>query len=357
MCDIFSRLILRNSHAVLVLHVGSVQLALVPVENVIRRQHSCSDRLGTLGLRPDVLSSENGTSPAAARHKLYKSMAASLLRRGLTLGGKWIKVWFLGDANFLSIASMAHILQHTCFAIIGYSCEQHARSRAVRSICSNGRSTASQTAPTGCACSSLCSAACQRCRRSVPGAVVWTMDHQASQHVIIAVLYNACCRKLLGALQWHVLPLVPQDGAWLQDPRFYHSTIFHASTHTNPVPALSSAIDAEAGAALRALNPLCPVRAVLERIVATSGGVLMACWQVLPGSTEPRRVRHVLRAALPDAPREQVKSGRIPFWRKERSRTVVCICIYTYAVTLSTHLITDRDRPRYSSHDPREGGC
>lgn len=40
------------------------------------------------------------------------------------------------------------------------------------------------------------------------------------------------CRRLAGAVQRHLAPLLPANGAWLQDSRVFHSTIYHASTHT-----------------------------------------------------------------------------------------------------------------------------
>lgn len=59
------------------------------------------------------------------------------------------------------------------------------------------------------------------------------------------------------------------------------------------------------GAASAALDALCPMRTVLERVVATPGGALVACWQLL-GGAEPARLRTALRAALPEAPTTQV---------------------------------------------------
>jgi hypothetical protein len=47
-----------------------------------------------------------------------------------------------------------------------------------------------------------------------------------------------------------------------------------------PVPADAAAVEAEAAAVGGVAQSTCPVRAVLERVVATAGGVLVACWQV-----------------------------------------------------------------------------
>ncbi|KFM24839.1 Translation initiation factor IF-3 [Auxenochlorella protothecoides] len=111
-------------------------------------------------------------------------------------------------------------------------------------------------------------------------------------------------RRLLAAVQAHVQPLLAENGLWMQDPRVYHATIFHASTHADPRAAPRRTIDAEVGAASAALDALCPMRTVLERVVATPGGALVACWQLL-GGAEPARLRTALRAALPEAPTTQ----------------------------------------------------
>ena len=117
-------------------------------------------------------------------------------------------------------------------------------------------------------------------------------------------------RKLHVATTRYIASLVPSDGVWLQDPQAYHTTVFHASTHQHPVPAATAEVDAEAGAALRALRPLCPVFAVLDRVLATPGGAVLDCWHVVPGSTEPRHVREALRAALAKAPTQQARTKR-----------------------------------------------
>ncbi len=52
----------------------------------------------------------------------------------------------------------------------------------------------------------------------------------------------------------------------------------------------------------------CPLRVVLERVVATPSGTVLACWQ-LAGGTDPAALRRALRAALPGAPEKQVQ-----FW-------------------------------------------
>lgn len=39
-----------------------------------------------------------------------------------------------------------------------------------------------------------------------------------------ALLHNAARR--------HLLPILPPEGVWLQNSALFHSTVFHASTHT-----------------------------------------------------------------------------------------------------------------------------
>lgn len=46
------------------------------------------------------------------------------------------------------------------------------------------------------------------------------------------------------------------------------------------MPASTEQVSAEAAAVAKVAAINCPVRAVLERVVATAGGVLVACWQV-----------------------------------------------------------------------------
>ncbi|EOY21811.1 Uncharacterized protein TCM_013941 isoform 5 [Theobroma cacao] len=65
---------------------------------------------------------------------------------------------------------------------------------------------------------------------------------------------------------------------------------------------------------LKAVNP--PVRAnvpleiVLDRVILTSTGVLLGCWQVISG-TDPISIRAMLRTALPRAPEKQLYDAAI----------------------------------------------
>jgi|APGre2960657444_1045066.scaffolds.fasta_scaffold00198_1 predicted Rdx family selenoprotein len=102
-------------------------------------------------------------------------------------------------------------------------------------------------------------------------------------------------------------PLLTPSGVWLQEPRTIHASLMHASHHMWEVPASAAQVDAEAAALRAVLNATCPLRAVLERVVVTPGGVIMACWNVAQGG-QPQELRGALRAALPRAPMRQLVS-------------------------------------------------
>lgn len=75
------------------------------------------------------------------------------------------------------------------------------------------------------------------------------------------------------------------------------------------MPASAGEVEAEAAAIALAAAAACPVRAVLERVVVTPGGTVLACWQVAAGA-EPSALRRALAAALPRASRVQVVNDR-----------------------------------------------
>ena len=72
----------------------------------------------------------------------------------------------------------------------------------------------------------------------------------------------------------------PAPGPGLQDPTLYHSNVHHASHHQDPQPATAAQVAAELQAIEAVARDSCALTAVLERVVVTPGGVLMACWQV-----------------------------------------------------------------------------
>lgn len=92
---------------------------------------------------------------------------------------------------------------------------------------------------------------------------------------------------------------------WFQNSSLYHFSMFHASHHILPVPASHDEIEAEANAVKSVAGLLCPLKIVLDRVVLTSTGVLLGCWQVASG-TDPTTIRANLRRALPHAPEKQL---------------------------------------------------
>ncbi|KAK3220834.1 hypothetical protein Dsin_014804 [Dipteronia sinensis] len=97
---------------------------------------------------------------------------------------------------------------------------------------------------------------------------------------------------------------------WFQNSSLYHFSMFHASHHISPVPATEYEIQAEANAVKAVAEDLCPLRIVLDRVVLTSTGVLLGCWQVISGS-DPITIRDKLRTALPHAPEKQLYDAAI----------------------------------------------
>ncbi|GFP80128.1 hypothetical protein PHJA_000156200 [Phtheirospermum japonicum] len=97
---------------------------------------------------------------------------------------------------------------------------------------------------------------------------------------------------------------------WFQDPSMYHFSMFHASHHIAPVPATEAEIEAEATAVRAVADAICPIHIVLNRVVLTSTGVLLGCWQVVSG-VDPVTIRAKLKDALPRAPQNQLYDEEI----------------------------------------------
>lgn len=97
---------------------------------------------------------------------------------------------------------------------------------------------------------------------------------------------------------------------WFQNSSLYHFSMFHASHHISAVPASEFEIESEANAVKVVADGLCPLKIALDRVVLTSTGVLLGCWQVISG-TDPVTVRNRLRAALPHAPAKQLYDAAI----------------------------------------------
>jgi len=92
---------------------------------------------------------------------------------------------------------------------------------------------------------------------------------------------------------------------WFQDENLYHFSMFHASHHLEPVSATAEEVDLEASAVEEVARTSCPLKIRLERVVLTSTGVLLGCWQFING-TEPAIIRSKLKTALPRAPKNQL---------------------------------------------------
>ena len=112
---------------------------------------------------------------------------------------------------------------------------------------------------------------------------------------------------LADAVAAALVPVVGRGGVWLQDREAMHASIFHASHHLAEVPASAAEVDVEAGVVASVFNITCPLRAVLERVAVTPGGVVIACWNVASGG-QPSEARAALRTRLPRAPPHQLVS-------------------------------------------------
>ncbi|GFH16212.1 uncharacterized protein HaLaN_12592 [Haematococcus lacustris] len=113
---------------------------------------------------------------------------------------------------------------------------------------------------------------------------------------------RSAAQLLAQAVEEVLMPVLAPGAIWKQDPGLYHATLFHASSHLKPVPAGSKEVLQEYAAIRAATSQLCPVAGVLERVVVTSTGVVVACWQAASAGTEPMALRKALAAALPNAP-------------------------------------------------------
>ncbi|KAL6973364.1 hypothetical protein U1Q18_027542 [Sarracenia purpurea var. burkii] len=82
--------------------------------------------------------------------------------------------------------------------------------------------------------------------------------------------------------------------------------IFSSCTDVHPFYQ----VEAEANAVQAVAEGFCPLKIVLDRVVLTSTGVLLGCWQVISG-TDPITIRAKLRSALPCAPAKQLYDAAI----------------------------------------------
>ncbi|KAJ9140446.1 hypothetical protein P3X46_031094 [Hevea brasiliensis] len=108
----------------------------------------------------------------------------------------------------------------------------------------------------------------------------------------------------------HIFSPYFDKAIWFQNSSLYHFSMFHASHHIEPVPATEDEIEVEATAVGAVVEGLCPLKIVLDRVVLTSTGVLLGCWQVISGP-DPMTIRAKLRSALPHAPEKQLYDAAI----------------------------------------------
>ena len=73
-----------------------------------------------------------------------------------------------------------------------------------------------------------------------------------------------------------------------------------------PVAASTTQVQAEISAITYAASELCAVRAVLDSVVITRRGTVLALWQPAQGSTDPSELRNRLKIALPGASKRQI---------------------------------------------------
>jgi len=98
---------------------------------------------------------------------------------------------------------------------------------------------------------------------------------------------------------------------YLQDPEMFHFSVFHASHHLDEHAVSDAQFDEEVKSVQDGVTDrFCPIKAVLERVIVTAGGAVVAGWNVEKSSAgDPRDLRARLRAVLPNAPAKQLVSN------------------------------------------------
>jgi hypothetical protein len=121
--------------------------------------------------------------------------------------------------------------------------------------------------------------------------------------VVSRMLYDGTVKQL------NRLGFVDEINVYLQNPEMFHFSVFHASHHLEEHAVSEAGFDEEVRAIRGVTRKFCPIRAVLERVTVTSGGVVVAGWNVERTSTgEPSDLRARLREVLPRAPIKQLVS-------------------------------------------------
>ena len=79
----------------------------------------------------------------------------------------------------------------------------------------------------------------------------------------------------------------------------------------DPIQATEDAIHEEVLSVMHVAERLCAVTAVLESVVITRSGTVLALWQPTQGSSDPATLRAMLRQALPHASKKQVVTDTV----------------------------------------------
>eukprot|EP00898_Chlorokybus_atmophyticus_P005768 jgi/Chlat1/6192/Chrsp427S05728 len=98
---------------------------------------------------------------------------------------------------------------------------------------------------------------------------------------------------------------VQNVGIYYQDASLYHISFYHASHHLTPVSETTGTTDVEMRAVAGVACKTGAMQLILDRVLLTSTGSVLACWQVASGP-EPLLLRQQLRKALPNASSPQL---------------------------------------------------
>ncbi|GAX78176.1 hypothetical protein CEUSTIGMA_g5618.t1 [Chlamydomonas eustigma] len=130
--------------------------------------------------------------------------------------------------------------------------------------------------------------------------------------MILPLLDYEVSGRIKASVEKLLLPVLPIGAVWMQDSKLYHATLYHASSHAIPVQATPNEVEEEARAIRGVAGSSCPIKGVLDRIIITTSGVIVACWQVQASGTEPTDLRKDLAQALPKSPPKEGQMVKEP---------------------------------------------
>eukprot|EP01023_Acetabularia_acetabulum_P030080 TRINITY_DN28337_c0_g1_i2.p1 TRINITY_DN28337_c0_g1~~TRINITY_DN28337_c0_g1_i2.p1 ORF type:complete len:247 (-),score=30.79 TRINITY_DN28337_c0_g1_i2:85-825(-) len=102
--------------------------------------------------------------------------------------------------------------------------------------------------------------------------------------IVIPLVDSGAQQFLKTLLKEHLLNKIQDNAVWSQSPSLFHSTVWHASTATYPVKADSGQVMKEQITVKELSKNFCALTLVLDRVVITPSGNVVACWQVLDGT-------------------------------------------------------------------------